>query len=224
MNVAAINDPMPRNPENLLQACRAPQWLAPQSFGLWEIVRQEIPEALRASGLPYFPEDDWLDMTVLCRTTVATLHEAHGETVMEDSRRELSRHLPILLAAKGRVLVTGLGLGCVVRGLLSVPEVEHIDVVELDRGILDHIGAEFYGERVTLYHDDALAFPVNGRRWDFAWHDLWCEGRSAELCRLHLKVMHRFRKSCGRQGAWMFDRRLARVWPWGRLLGSRRRQ
>jgi spermidine synthase len=51
---------------------------------------------------------------------------------MEDTLSELRRHTPIFMRAKGRLLVTGLGLG-VVRGLLAKPEVEHIDVVEIDR-------------------------------------------------------------------------------------------
>jgi hypothetical protein len=52
------------------------------------------------------------------------------EVVMEDSPRELRRHLPIWMHAHGRVLVTGLGLGCVVRGLLASPHVEYIDVAK----------------------------------------------------------------------------------------------
>lgn len=216
---------MRRDPEQLLNACRVPPTLASQRFGLWEILRQGIPDALRSCDLPYFASNDWPDMTVLCRTTLATLHRKYGETVMEDSRGELSRHLPVLLAAHGSVLITGLGLGCVVRGLLSVPEVEHIDVIELDEGIIDQVGAEFRDNpRVTIQHEDAIDFDPDGRRWDFAWHDLWCEGTARDLCEMHIKTMHRLRHVCGRQGAWGFDRRLARAWPHGRLLGSKRRK
>jgi hypothetical protein len=36
---------------------------------------------------------------------------------MNDFPQELKKHLDFVLRARGRVLVTGLGLGCVVRGL-----------------------------------------------------------------------------------------------------------
>lgn len=39
-----------------------------------------------------------------------------GELVMTDSLDELNTHLDFMLRAHGRVLITGLGLGCVVRG------------------------------------------------------------------------------------------------------------
>jgi hypothetical protein len=40
-------------------------------------------------------------------------------------------------------------LGCVVRGLLSKPEVERIDVVEIDGDILRVVGKEFRGDRAS---------------------------------------------------------------------------
>ena len=56
-----------------------------------------------------------------------------------------SRHLPIWLSARGRVLVTGLGLGCVVRGLLASTCVTHVDCIEIDRYICLVVGEEFPG-------------------------------------------------------------------------------
>jgi predicted membrane-bound spermidine synthase len=104
------------------------------------------------------------------------------------------------------VLVTGLGLGCVVRGLLAKPEVDHIDVVELDGAIIDVVGAEFAAEpRVTIHHHNALTFPVEGRSWDVAWHDIWCE-RNDGLDMLHAKMIHHFADACPQQGAWAFPR------------------
>lgn len=192
-------------PQDYLEAARVPSFLAPQRFGgVWEIerrVRTEITDALAAAGLF---EIGWPDYTLLRRATIATLHHDGGEIVMEDSLRELRRHLPIWLAARGRVLVTGLGLGCVVRGLLASPDVEHIDVVELDAHVLRVIGAEFvYNDRVTLHHGDALKFK-RAKKWDVAWHDLWCEGPG--LHRLHIALFKRFNRVCKAQGAWMLPR------------------
>lgn len=143
-----------------------------------------------------------------------------GPVVMEDSPRELRRHLPVLLAARGRVLVTGLGLGCVVRGLLAKPEVEHVDVVELCPDVLRLVGPQFSGDgRVTLHQGDAMAVDLGERSWDFAWHDLFCPDGGLPV--LHLKVMLRFAHRVGRQGCWGLDRRVRRRVPG--LLGGRRR-
>lgn len=206
------------SPYAFLEAARAPTVL-PQTFGLWTIERIEADWLLED---PAFAWVGWPTFTVLKRVTEATQHLDAGEVVMEDTLRELSRHLPIWLAAHGRVLVTGLGLGCVVRGLLASPLVEHVDVVEIDSGILRVVGSEFVGiERVSLHHGDALTIDLPGR-WDFAWHDLWTDGE-AHLQSLHIQLFIRWHRQCHRQGAWAFPRYLARLLPW-RPLGAPRRR
>ena len=152
----------------------------------------------------------WRSYTLLHHTTMGTLHQEFGDVVMEDSRPELLRHMPIWRAAAGRVLVTGLGLGCVVRGLLATRTVESIDVVELDSDILRIVGAEFAGnDRVTLYQADALTWTwPAGRQWDFAWHDLWTEAGDKALQTQHMELLSRFFEAVGRQGAWALPRAL----------------
>lgn len=184
--------------DRLLCAARVPEALKPQGFGTWLIERYRVPPELDWVG--------WPTITTLRRYTEATLH-LNGEVVMEDSRQELSRHLPIWLAARGRVLITGLGLGCVVRGLLALPAIEHIDVVELDRDILRVVGPEFEGNpRVSLRHGDALKVTwPRGTCWDYAWHDIWCPSGS-KLHTLHAKLLCKYRLRVGYQGAWMLPR------------------
>ena len=143
------------------------------------------------------------------------------DCVMEDSKTELSKHLPAIIRAHGNVLVTGLGLGCVVRGLLANPKVDHIDVVEKDRGILNVVGPEFAkNSRVTLHHADALKFHVRGKLWDLAWHDLHVFGDGLQL--LHARLMKKYRYHVGIQGAWDYPRTFAKVSSksLGQILGS----
>lgn len=195
-------------PRDYLEAARVPDTVQPQKFGLWTIQRIDVP------WLEDQTKVGWSDYTLLRRLSYRSLHrDGPGEVVMEDSQVELRKHLPIWLSARGRVLVTGLGLGCVVRGLLASPFVEHIDVIEIDRGILSVIGAEFASEqRVALHHGDALTLKIPGE-WDYAWHDLWTDG-DEHLQRLHVKLFARFRKQCRHQGAWDFPREIARILPW----------
>lgn len=145
---------------------------------------------------------------VLSEANMAGLHQVDddgwgGHIVMEDTPRELRRHLPILIHGYGRILKTGLGLGCVVRGLLSKDDVEHIDVIEIDPRIIRHVGPEFAGDpRVTVHLGDALTLDVDGC-WDFAWHDVYTEGNIG-LQALHSKLIKRFYGRARQQGAWNF--------------------
>jgi hypothetical protein len=209
------------SPDQLVAACRVPDGIAPAASGLWKIERFEL-EGLPAGGARFLGLAPYVSYTVLFRTTIATLHQDRGEIVMEDSPRELRRHLPILLNARGRVLVTGLGLGCVLRGLLAKPDVDHVDVIEIDPVIIELVGPEFERDpRVTLHAGDALTYDwPRSACWDFAWHDVWCEDGSLNL--LHANLLARYRDHAPRQGAWQFDRKIKRVWP-DRLVNSRRR-
>lgn len=201
-------------PADYLQAARVPHSVLPQTFGLWTIERRLASDSI----LGELDLVGWHDYTLLRRVSMKSLHLDVGEVVMEDSRRELQKHLPIWLAARGRVLITGLGLGCVVRGLLANPAVEHIDVVEIDGGVLRVIGAEFRdSKRVNLIHGDALTIDLPGR-WDCAWHDIWTDG-DVHLQLLHGKLIRRFWPRVGKQGAWAFPRIATRRTPI-RLLGA----
>jgi hypothetical protein len=165
-------------------------------FGLWQIERVTARSWYEAKQIG-FP-----DLTILSHMTEATLHQARGEVVMEDSKRELRRHWPVWRDAHGRVLVTGLGLGCVIRGLLLKSTVTDIVVIERDCEIIKRIWPEFRSvEKLLLLESDALecVFPP-GTRFDFAWHDIWREGEEAAL--LHAKLMTRYFDIVAAQGAW----------------------
>lgn len=203
----------------LLDACRVPDSVPSGEFGLWTIGRLIVPEIVRGKKCidPEVPA-----YTFLGRATMAALHQPYGEIVMEDTLPELRRHLPILLRGRGRILVSGLGLGCVVRGLLSKPDVEHVDVVEIDRTILEVVGPEFAQDpRVTLHEGCAIGYPWRSDlTWDYAWHDVWTEEGS--LDRLHAELLARYRYRAKHQGAWQFHRPVKRIWP-DRLLNGPRR-
>lgn len=205
------------NPMDFLEAARVPDYLKQQKFGLWTITRPKVRR--RPHSEPIYVS---FPSAILWHQTGEKTDRIHGDVVMEDSFNELARHMPIWLAARGRVLITGLGLGCVVRGLLANPDVDHIDVVEKDAGILRVIGPEFTDHpKVSLHHGDALTFEfppdVN---WDYAWHDLWVDGTG--LQGFHIQLFTLYAERVYRQGAWMLPRwvpRLCRAFP---ILGSKK--
>jgi hypothetical protein len=172
--------------------------------GLWSIRRERMtPAWAEIAGHE--------NLTVLACHNEATLHQEHGETIMEDSDRELQKHLPVWLHARGRVLVTGLGLGCVVRGLLASAAIEHVDVIEREPWLFETVWPEFAGEGRTRFHlRDAFEFDPRGCQWDYAWHDL-CGDR---LQIRHLELMRRFAPYVRHaQGAWGFDSWVRRRLP-----------
>jgi hypothetical protein len=209
-------------PSDYIAAARVPKIVQPKTFGPWMIERipaggQTVNDRQKAmyEALVGFP-----DYTLLRHYTLACELGAPAEIVMEDRAIELSKHLPIWMAARGSVLVTGLGLGCVVRGLLANPRVEHITVVEKCPYIVSEIGPEFWDNpRVAVRLEDALKYRPE-RRFDFAWHDLWVDGDGLQL--LHAKLIIRLRQKIRKQGAWAFPRTFSRVWArhGHRLLGA----
>lgn len=197
---------------NLVEGMRCPPaWMQPyREEGHWIREHRALTKEQQAgsAGLQLWP---WTSYTILANFANGYTQVDGGgcgpEVVMEDSPRELRRHLPIVLAARGRVLVTGLGLGCVVRGLLAREEVERVDVIEIDENVVRlSWDDEFRGDpRARLIVGDALKVKLNGEQWDYAWHDIW--DPKGHLQVLHARLLTRFaRKVRHGQGAWGFPR------------------
>jgi hypothetical protein len=198
----------------MLARARVPETIKPQSFGPWTIKRVQVTDLSGLQRALFLNSIGFPSYTLLYHTSLKTMHISdEGEVVMEDSAKELRRHLPIWMTASGRILVTGLGLGCVVRGLLANQRVEHVTAVEIDRRILDLVGPEFEPDpRMRLIHGDALQVEFGSEKFNYAWHDLWTDGdRSLQV--LHAQLMAKFKRNAVRQGAWGLPRLMRRLVP-----------
>lgn len=201
--------------KQILKNAMAPETLIGKNFGQWEIRRGVILGKEKK-------EYDRNGFTALCKRvkvepSINNLHMLDGDgcildTVMEDSPRELKRHLPIFIHGKGHVLKTGLGLGCVVRGLLKKDDVTKISVIEIDEQIIEVIGEEFQNNpRVNIYHGDALEFDTEILgRIDYAWHDIWVP-QNKGLQTLHAQLIGKYKECSKIQGAWAFPREFKRM-------------
>lgn len=124
---------------------------------------------------------------------------------MSDTPAERRDHYPAILAARDlsarRALVNGLGLGMVVQGLLNIPTIGYIDVVEIDPDVIALVGdhyrglAESLGKTVKIHQHDAytITWPREAR-WDIAWSDIWkdaCTSNLPEMTRLSRKYARR---------------------------------
>lgn len=177
--------------------------------GNWEIRKRDHPAwmMLERGKAPA------LGTVLLCMTR-ETLNHDHGEVVMVDHAVELKTHLEFIAVARGRVLITGLGLGCVVRGALQNPRVEKITVVERDRHVLKLVGPYLPPEVRIIEADVRDWIEHSDETFDYAWHDLWrdVERGDPHLHIMHSEVMMKLRKRVKHQGAWKFPRRNRRGW------------
>jgi hypothetical protein len=121
---------------------------------------------------------------------------------------------------RGRILLTGLGLGCLVKALLASPKVQSIDCVEHSLEVIELAAPHFNDRRLTIVHGDAWEPDAWGKtlRWDCAFHDIWSVGgveRYPEHIRLRQLYATRVREW---QGSYWFDA-LERAWLTGRRSG-----
>jgi len=101
----------------------------------------------------------------------------NGELWMSDTRAEIRDQEGCFRQVRrrgGRILVNGLGLGMFVKACLALPNVTHVDVVDIDPDVVALIGPHYESERCTIHLADAyeIQWPV-GSHWTVAWHDIW---------------------------------------------------
>ncbi len=132
-----------------------------------------------------------------------------GELVMEDSIHELRSHLQFMIQAYGDILITGLGLGCVIRGLLANPNVKSVTCIEKSKDVLSLVRPYMDQKNLTIIRADALDWTVNNQqKFDCAWHDLWFDNdkKGLHLDLWHAQLISNCRDFVTWQGAWNIDR------------------
>lgn len=134
-----------------------------------------------------------------------------GKFWMSDTPAERSDHGPFLHKAlelkAERVLINGLGLGMVLRAVLSFDHVRHVDVVEVDKRVIKLVGPHYAVDpRVHIHHADAREknWPV-GTRWDVGWSDIWPNVSTDDLSDM-TKMNRSYGRRCTWHGCWGQER------------------
>lgn len=210
------------NPTDYLQAMRA-ESIPAASSGKWYISKLILDIetfSMQHGKLVTVPAGHY---TYLYRLTDSTMqNEPPGEVVMEDTPFELKTHLGFILSAYGKVLITGLGLGCVIRGLQANPNVENIVCIENSPNVLKMVAPYMPKEKLTIVEADALEWTGRNKDpFDCAWHDLWTDREAGEphLDIWHAQLIRNCMKKVDRQGAWNMSRLgkkvlMDRGFPW----------
>jgi len=153
-----------------LEALRVTGSIEPFNFGVWTCEQFQVSESDMG-----FQLGDMFRFGRWCPPGVYTALYRCQTLVMSDTPDELEDCREIIEVASGRVLVCGLGLGVVVKGLVDKDSVTRVDVVEIDRDLIDAMyqAAPWIGNpKVTVWHGDAYEIDLP-LRWDYAWLDVW---------------------------------------------------
>lgn len=222
-------------------AAKVGEFMAEASYGRWKVVRFNVNEedvalntyAAMHEGAPtserrramqlrnVIPVGEYVSLKRHATTQEVEqkpelLHTRGGPwvPVMSDTPAEIGGHAHAIENATGRVLVHGLGLGCIVSALLAKDDVTFIDVVEIDPDVRALTGVYYKGDpRVGIRPGDALSYhwPANAR-WDYAWHDIWTHISSrnlnpdeAEHGITYQAMFDRFDGRARMQGAWAYE-------------------
>lgn len=131
--------------------------------------------------------------------------------VMSDTPDEIRDHIEPIYRAKGQCLVNGLGLGVVVRAMLTKSDVDHVTVVEISGDVINLVVPHLpCADKLTIIHADCFEFkPQPNSRWDAVWHDIW-----NHLCKDNLPEMHRLHRKYGRRCDWQGSWSRAHIEQW----------
>lgn len=92
----------------------------------------------------------------------------------------------LIAGAVGDVLISGLGLGMVVKGLLARDRVTSVTVIEKEADVIKLVAPSYADPRVRIIEADAFTWKPD-RKFDLAWHDIWpniCADNLPEMTRL----------------------------------------
>jgi hypothetical protein len=126
-----------------------------------------------------------------------------NELMMSDTVWERRTCAHFLNAARGDVLIFGLGLGCVVREVQAKPDVTSVLVIENNQNVIDLVAPHSGHPKVTIAHGNAFTF-VPERSYDCIWIDIW-SGATEEFSKERRSLVGRlrkFKKAGGFLGTW----------------------
>lgn len=100
--------------------------------------------------------------------------ERNGSVIMSDTPAEAHEHYSIYKHAKGRVVIGGLGIGFVLKAILSKESVTSVTVVEFSRDVIRLVKPSIKDSRVKIIQADIMKWkPDTKEKFDAAWFDIW---------------------------------------------------
>ncbi len=116
--------------------------------------------------------------------------------MMSDTPAEMRDHAGFVRAARGDILVAGLGIGLVVENLISKANVRSITVIERDADVIALAAPHYLARRmpVSVVHENAFLFRTR-QQFDFCWLDIWPDISDLNLLDM-VKLRRYYRRFC----------------------------
>lgn len=165
------------------------------SRGLWSVRRIEIGDsvAMRLRERHFRPG-----------TYTQLVHKRRG-LVMSDTPAERYDHVGFVRAATGDVLMSGLGIGMCLGGVLQKDTVKSVTVIEIDPDVIELVAPHYSDPRVTIINADVMSWrPSAGTQFDAVWHDIWddiCADNKSQMATLN----RRYARKAKWKGCWSQD-------------------
>lgn len=154
-------------------------------FGQWTLEHITLDES-QLGFLMGVTLDEFMQGRGIVPGEYVIVRDEDGHPWMSDTPAELWDHSEILELIANHddcrtMLVSGLGLGVTLK-MAVMNGVTDIDVVEIDKDIIEYVGT-FWQERleeqyectISFYHGDAFvqSHELATKHYDIAWHDIW---------------------------------------------------
>lgn len=124
-----------------------------------------------------------------------------GQLMMSDTDMEKSSNRAFVRNANGDVLIAGLGIGLVVKNILSKMdsgEIKSITIVEKYKDVIDLVSPYFKKHKIKYICADILKWrPEKGKLYDTIYFDIWpaiCTDNLDEIKFLHNIFKHRLNR------------------------------
>jgi spermidine synthase len=140
-----------------------------------------------------------------------------GVMVMSDSDFERGTNREVVWRAKGNVLIAGLGLGFVLRPILSKPSVMRVTVIEKNPDVIALVGPTLPQDKLDIVEADIFQWnPPPGTKYDVIYFDIWptlTVKNLSDMAHLH-HAFTRYRAPGGWIGSWCYaEVKARRHWP-----------
>lgn len=129
----------------------------------------------------------------------------NGSLIMSDTPDERWDHYRFVREARDAVLISGLGLGMCLTGVLRKPEVTDVTVLEISQDLIDLVGPHFDDPRLSIVCTNALDWkPPKGKTYGAVWHDIWPNMSQDNLPQMGL-LNRRYARKAAWKGCWRQD-------------------
>ena len=141
-----------------------------------------------------------------CPPGVVTVLRINGQTYMSDSEMEKTTNERFINAARGRVLIAGLGIGLVLTALLRkvlAGEVESVTVLESNPDVIELVAPVFAAfPKLKIIRADVFEWePEAGEMFDTIYFDIWPDRSPDNLPAM--RALHNRYRRFRAPGAWV---------------------